>query len=340
MLGRNPGYVTTQGEVLSDLFDAAGYSVVSVSAQRSRHRRLAEIVATLFARRAEIDVVVIDVYGGLSFVIEDVAGWLSRRLRKRVVMMLHGGAMPDFMRRHPRWTRRVLGRADALIAPSNFLAQAVAPYGFRARVIPNVIDLSAYPYRHRERLSPRLFWMRQFHPIWNPMMALRVLARLRRTSAPDATLIMAGPDKGQEAEVRCAARELGLNDAVSFSGFLDMEAKTRAGESADVFLNTNRIDNMPVAVVEACAMGLPVVAAKVGGIPDLLTDGETGLLVSDDDDEAMAEAVSRLLSDPVLAGRLSANGQRLAACSSWERVRPQWEEVFAEVSARSESRGE
>lgn len=339
MMGRNPGYVTTQGEVLSDLFNAAGYSVLSASAEKSRHRRLVEIVGTLVTRRAEIDIVVIDVYGGLSFVIEDVASWLGRSLGKRVLMMLHGGRMPDFMKHHPRWTRRVLGRADALIAPSNYLAQAVAPYGFHARVIPNVIDLSAYPYRHRERINPRLFWMRQFHPIWNPMMALRVLARLRQTSAPNATLIMAGPDKGQEAEVRHAAHEFGLSEAVSFSGFLDMQGKARMGDRADVFLNTNRIDNMPVAVIEACAMGLPVVAAKVGGIPDLLTDGETGLLVSDDDDKAMAEAVRRLLAEPALTGRLSANGQQLAARSSWERVRPQWEEVFAEALARSKSRG-
>ena len=338
MMGRNPGYVTTQGEVLSDLFSRAGYQVLSASARKSRHRRLAEIARTLVARRAEIDIVVLDVYGGFSFVIEDVASWLGRRLGKRVVMILHGGGMPEFMKRHPSWTRRVLRRADALIAPSNYLAQAVAPYGFRARVIPNVIDLSAYTYRHRERISPRLFWMRQFHPIWNPMMALRVLARLRQTSAPNATLVMAGPDKGQEAEVRDAARELGLGEAVSFSGFLDMRGKARLGDTADVFLNTNRIDNMPVAVVEACAMGLPVVAAKVGGIPDLLTDGETGLLVSDDDDKAMAEAVRRLLEEPALTGRLSTNGQQLAARSSWERVRPQWEKVFAEVSAPSNFR--
>ena len=105
-----------------------------------------------------------------------------------------------------------------------------------------------------------------------------------------------------------------------------------------MFLNTNRIDNMPVAVVEACAMGLPVVAANVGGIPDLLTDEETGLLVADDDDEAMAEAIERLIRDEDLAGRLSANGQQLAARSSWEQVRPQWEKVFAELTTPSRSR--
>jgi glycosyltransferase involved in cell wall biosynthesis len=333
LLGRNAGYVTTQGEVLSDLFKSAGYTVISVSSQINRLRRLADIASSIISMRDRFDIVIIDVYGGLSFILEDVSSLLSLRLGKPVVMLLHGGAMPAFMSRRPRWSRRVLARADALVSPSPFLSRAVSEHGFKAKVIPNVIDFGAYPYRHRRQLSPRLFWMRQFHSIWNPVMALRSLARLRRVF-PDATLVMAGPDKGQEAEVRRLAAEPGLAGAVRFTGFLDMEGKAREGSAADIFLNTNRVDNMPVAIVEACAMGLPVVATKVGGIPDLLTDNENGLLVSDDDDEEMTEAILRLLREPELAGYLSANGRRLAARSSWEQVLPQWEQVFDEVMAQ------
>ncbi|HWP42236.1 MAG TPA: hypothetical protein VNO14_03295, partial [Blastocatellia bacterium] len=193
MLGRNFGYVTTQGEILSDLFRGAGYECISVSSHINRFRRLADIVSSIISLRDRIDIVIIDVYGGLSFVIEDVSSWLSERLGKPVIMLLHGGALPVFMARHPRWSRRVLSRAAALVSPSPFLSCAVGEYGFEARVIPNVIDLGAYPYRHRRQVSPRLFWMRQFHSIWNPMMALRVLSRLRR-ACPEATLVMAGPD--------------------------------------------------------------------------------------------------------------------------------------------------
>ena len=91
-------------------------------------------------------------------------------------------------------------------------------------------------------------------------------------------------------------------------------------------------DNAPVALIEACAMGLPVVSTAVGGIPDVLQDGDTGLLVPDDDVEAMARAIVRLVSDSRLTGRLSANGRRMAGRSSWERVQPQWERLFAELS--------
>jgi glycosyltransferase involved in cell wall biosynthesis len=136
------------------------------------------------------------------------------------------------------------------------------------------------------------------------------------------------------------ARELGLGDAVRFPGYLDMAAKVREGNAADIFLNTNRIDNMPVSVIEACAMGLPVVATNVGGIPQLLTDGETALLVPDDDDEAMAAASLRLLHDAALASELSQNGRELASHSSWEQVRPQWERLFASAVAQFGGNGE
>lgn len=331
MVGRNPGWVTTQGERLADLFEQEGYRTISVSSATNRYVRLADIASTILRRRNDFDVLLLQVFSGPSFVVEDVASLLGRQLGRRIVMVLRGGGMPEFMARFPKWCRRVLSRAHVLVAPSTYLARAAALHGFRARVIPNVIDLSAYPYSHRTTLEPRLFWMRSFHPIYNPLMAVRVIERLR-ARGPLATLVMAGQDKGQEAEARVLAERLRLNGAVRFSGFLDMAGKAREGSAADIFINTNRVDNMPVAVVEACAMGLPVVATAVGGVPDLLSDGETGLLVPDDDTEAMVDAICRLLDDRGLAGRLSENGRQLAEQSSWEQVRPQWWEVLREVS--------
>jgi glycosyltransferase involved in cell wall biosynthesis len=330
MVARHKGHVTTQGEILSGLFREADYSVMSVSHARNRYARLVDIVSSLVRRRGEIDIQCLQVFGGPSFVVEDVASRLGQLLGQRVLMFLRGGAMPAFMARHPRWARRVLGRADVIVAPSEYLARAVSEYGFPTEVIPNVIDISRYPFRHRQRLQPRLMWMRTFHEIWNPMMAVRVLARLRQT-VPDATLLMAGQDKGLEAQVQELAISLGVRSVVHFAGFLDMQQKANLGSECDIFLNTNHVDNMPVAIVEACAMGLPVVATDVGGIKDLLTDGETALLVPDNDDEAMVRAIERLLNEPDLAAQLSAKGRELAERSAWEKVRPQWERVFAEI---------
>jgi glycosyltransferase involved in cell wall biosynthesis len=334
MVGRNPGYVNSQGQILSDLFEKAGCNIISASSKLNRYARLADILATLATNRKRTQVVVIEVYSGPSFVVEDIASQLSKLLGQRVILWLHGGALPEFAARYPQWVSRVLSRADAIVAPSPFLARSFEAMGFEVRVIPNVIDLSKYTYRHREKVDPRLFWMRSFHPVWNPCMAVRVLALLKE-SAPEATLVMAGQDKGIQSDVEELARRLGVADSVRFAGFLDDAAKDREGALADIFINTNQVDNMPVALVEAWAMGLPVVTTSVGGIPDMISHGNSGLLVPRDDDQAMVRAIQSLLNDPSMASHLSANGRSLAARSSWGEVKFQWEQLFSEVLGQS-----
>lgn len=331
MVGRNQGYVTTQGEILSDLWREGGNPVVCVSSFSNRYLRFADIIKTLICKKRHIDLQCLQVYSGPSFLIADIASKLGQMFGQPIVMVLRGGALPEFIARYPHWARRVLSRADALIAPSEFLARALIPFELPVQVIPNVINLSKYPYRHRDVVQPRLLWMRSFHPIYNPMMAIRVLARIKE-ERPEASLVMGGQDKGIECVVKQLAVDLGVEQSVDFTGFMDMPAKVREGDSAEIFLNTNQgVDNMPVAVVEACAMGLPVVATAVGGVPDLLIHEETGLLVPDNDTQAMATAIMRLLNDQNLTGQLSLNGRNLAKRSSHEEVLPQWERVFAEV---------
>ena len=337
LAGRRTAVVVTQGVRLSAHFKAAGYSVIAISESSNRYARFIDIAATIVRRRREIDILIIHTYGGASFVVEDVASLLGQRFGHRIVMMLHGGAMPGFMASHPRWARRVLARSAVIVAPSPYLQRAIRPYGFDCQVIPNVIDVKAYPYRSRRALAPRLFWMRSFHPVYNPLMAVEVLNRLRSTH-PGATLVMAGQDKGAQAETGLACSRLGLSDAVRFPGFLDMGGKLREGDQADIFINTSHVDNMPVAVLEACALGLPVVSTDVGGVPDLLTDGQTALLAPDGDVEGMVKAIRRLLGDPDLAARLSANGRGLAERSAWEQVRVHWEALFASLLSGSSVR--
>lgn len=337
MIGRNPGYVTTQGQRLSDWFSEAGFPVISVSSRLNRYRRLGDIVRTLIAHARAIDVLVLEVYGGSSFVVEDIASLLGRRFGHALVLWLHGGALPGFMARYPRWSRRVLRRGGLVVTPSPYLAREVHGRGLPVRVIPNALDLSEYRFRLRSRLRPRLFWMRTFHPLWNPEMALRVLARVR-CEFPEATLVMAGQDKGWLAPTQARAQALGLAGAIRFPGFLDAQAKAREGDAADIYINTNRVDNMPVAVLEAGAMGLPVVSTEVGGMSDVLTQEETGLLVPDNDDGAMAAQIVRLLRNPELGVRLALNARELAKKSSWPAVRPQWESVFQQVMGRAAAR--
>lgn len=332
LVGGHAGRVTTQGEKLRDVLRAAGYPVIAVSTSNNRYVRLTDIAATIIRERRRIDVLVVFTYGFKSFVVEDLATSLGRRFGIPIVLSMCGGALPSFIDGFPRWTSRVFRRADRIVCQSPYLARVMTRAGFAPEIIPNVFDVAKYRYTRRSRVRPKLFWMRTFEKVYNPELALRTLARVRARHA-DATLVFAGEDTGYLPVVEACVRSMKLQNEVRFAGFLDLAGKQREGDAADIFLNTPRIDNRPICVVEAAALGLPVVSTRVGGIPDLVDNEVNGLLVPDNDDRAMADAVLRLVEQPDLVERLSANGAELAKLSAIEHVLPRWAQLLQTVSA-------
>ncbi len=322
MLGGNPGWVISQHEILCERFEAEGFVVRSTSPRPGRMSRVLDTMWTAGHWRGKVDCVLIAVFSGPGFAIADVTSRLVAAEGIPQIQVLHGGNLPEFTRRHPRWTRRVLSRADVVVAPSGYLAAEVESPG-QIEVVPNVFDLADISHRTPVAGSARVLWMRTFHPIYDPLTALDAFVEVARL-LPDATLTMAGQDKGLERECRDRARQLGIADVVRFPGFLNPETKLQALRDHDIFLNTNLVDNTPVSVLEAMAAGLPVVAASAGGIPHIIDDGLTGLLCPPGDAGAMATAIVRLAADPALAAQISSGGRGVAERSEWSSVRALW----------------
>lgn len=175
MLGRNEGWVKTQGEILADLFTSSGYPVQLTSFIPNRALRMTDIIFSLIKWRKGIDIVNLSVFSGPGFVASDIASQVAKGLGKPLIFVLRGGNLPDFSIRHPQWVRRVFNRCDALISPSGFLAHFFREWGFDVKVIPNVIPIENYPFRLRQSVHPNLLWMRTFHPLYHPEMAVEVL---------------------------------------------------------------------------------------------------------------------------------------------------------------------
>ena len=157
--------------------------------------------------------------------------------------------------------------------------------------------------------------------------------RLLSSSHPAARLTMAGQDKGMLQDVHRLAQVHGLGERVRFPGFLDALGKQREFESHDIFINTSRVDNMPVSLAEAAAAGLPIVTTAVGGIPYVFRHEHSALFVTDGDAAAMARAVQRLVEHPDLTATLSRNGRKEAESCDWAQVKPGWEQLFNKVLA-------
>lgn len=273
--------------------------------------------------RNHIDFVLIDTYSTTSFWYAYSSGLLSRGLQLPYLPILHGGNLEYRLKHTSRLSRQLFGRAQVCVAPSAFMEHLFKQYGYENIVlIPNSFELKQYRFLKRSFLQPRLLWVRSLAQIYNPKMALEVL-KLVQEKYPSATLTMVGPPKDVSLEqVQTRARELEVE--VTLTGQLSKQQWIALSESHDIFINTTNIDNTPVSVMEAMALGLPVVSTNVGGVPYLIEHQQEGLLVPPKDPKAMAEALFQLLEDAVLVESLTQNARAKVATFDWELVKKQW----------------
>jgi len=320
------------GEELAPRLGQRGWSVLSVSRKRNRLARLADMTLSAWLWRKRFGAAQVDVFSDTAFLWAEAVCWTLRRARRPYVLALRGGRLPEFAQSNPSRVGRLLASAAIVTAPSPYLLRRMAAYCPEIVLLPNAVDLRLYPFRARRHVKPRLVWLRAFHGIYNPEMAIRVLANIR-TRIPDATLTMIGPDKGDGslARVRQLADELHVSDCVQIVLGVPKTEVPRWLDEGDIFLNTTNIDNTPVSVLEAMACGLCVVTTDAGGLPYMLTDGKDALLTPRGDAEAMSDAVQRLFDDADLAASLSANAARTAAPCDWPLVLRQWELLLDQI---------
>lgn len=259
--------------------------------------------------------------------------WLAKLRGTPVIVNYRGGEADPFFSGAPRIVHKTMGLADSLIVPSGFLEAVFARHGFASRIVPNIINLGRFRARDAERLfdgSCHVVVTRNLEPIYGIPTVLEAFSRLKEV-VPAARMTVAGT--GPElARLRALADELGVGDAVNFCGRIDNQEIPALYASADMMVNPSTVDNMPISVLEAFASGVPVVSTNVGGVPFILKDGETGLLVPSGHAEEMAAAMIRIASDPGLAQRLAAAAVDDVQRYSWLQVRNLWLAEYARVA--------
>jgi glycosyltransferase involved in cell wall biosynthesis len=312
-------------EELAARLTGDGWPVLTSSTKPARLARLCDMLDAVVRRRREYDVAHVDVFSGPAFFWGETVCAALRFCGKPYALTLHGGNLPIFASRHAFRVRRLLRSAQTVTTPSPYLREQMRLYRHDLQLLPNAIELSSYPFRARRSVQPELVWLRAFHEIYNPMLAVEVLRQLQ-----EAKLTMIGPDKGDG--IRQRVEEAAHGRRIELAGKVAKAEVPHWLNQGDIFLNTSEIDNTPVSVLEAMACGLCVVSTNVGGLPYLLRNGEDALLVPPRDPEAMAAAVRHLLREPALAEKLSRNGRLKAEAHDWSKVLPEWEALFASLA--------
>lgn len=262
------------------------------------------------------------------------AVWIARLRACPVIVNYRGGHADTFFARAPAHVLRTLGRASARVTPSSFLQRVFAQYGLDAEVVPNIIDLSRFkpaPGREFGR-APHLIVTRNLEPIYDIATAIEVFAEVRKVFE-EARMTIAGTGPERDRLI-AQAETLGLASALTFSGRIDNAEIPALYASADCMLNPSTVDNMPISILEALASGVPVVSTNAGGIPDMVEDGVSALLVPIGNAAVMAQATIRILSDRALADAQRAAGLADVARYAWPRVREQWFAVYRRVAVK------
>ncbi len=210
------------------------------------------------------------------------------------------------------WVRRyLLAKADRITSTSRFLAERTrlfSPPGKEIDVVPFGVEnnISISP---RQKAPPYVIgFFKGYAPIYGVDVLLRAAAQLRQRGRDDFRLEMIGQEEQADSPMKLA-KVLGVEDIITWMDFLPRTALLERIRYMYVTVVPSRKESFGVAALESQLLGVPVVAANVGGLPETVVNGETGILFPPGDADALADALERLLSDPDTCRKMGEKGQ-------------------------------
>jgi glycosyltransferase involved in cell wall biosynthesis len=262
-------------------------------------------VASLLLRSWRADVLHVFSASYLSFILAPAPAILIGRLfGKKVILNYRSGEAEDHLRRWPRSSAPVMRLAHRIAVPSGYLVDVFRHFGMRAVSIHNFVDLKQFAFRARPVLRPVFLSNRNLEPNYNVACILRAFSIIQ-SRFPEARLTIAG-DGSLRRSLETLASELGLKN-VEFVGRIGNDRMHELYDRSDIYLNGSDVDNMPGSLIEAFASGTPVVTTNAGGIPYIVSDRQTGLVVPVGDYRALASSAASLLEDQALAQSIIRN---------------------------------
>jgi len=313
--------------ILGPQLEQAGYHLTYASSKAHKLARLLDMLGTCFRHRKRVDLVLLDTYSTQNFYYALLVSQLCRVLGLPYVPILHGGNLPLRLQQNPNLCRAIFKPAFTLVSPSLYLKDSFESYRYEnIQYIPNSLDLKQYPFHEKDFQEVKLLWVRSFSTIYHPQLAVRVLKALQDEGV-SASLCMVGPDSDGSMEVvKQLAKELQVS--VRFTGKLPKKEWLALAQDYNIFINTTNYDNMPVSVIEAMALGLPVVSTNVGGLPYLIEDKKDGVLVPPKDVAAFVLAIKDLIANPETTKRMAREARQKVEGFDWELVKGLWMDVL------------
>jgi glycosyltransferase involved in cell wall biosynthesis len=324
-LSQKTNYNSTMS-TLSNLFELEKFVVYKSSSIKNKPLRLLDMCFSVIKKRNKVDFILIDTFSTSNFYFAYLTSQISRFFNKKYIPILHGGNLPYRLDRSVNLAKKIFTNSYYNIAPSNYLKTEFEKRGFNTLFIPNVLEIDAYQFKERRTIQPKILWVRAFKHLYNPLLAIEVL-KIVKIKHPKVTLCMIGPVKDDSFDlVKEKVIHEHLENNIEFTGVLSKEKWHEKSKDFDIFINTTNFDNTPVSVMEAMALGMPIVSTNVGGMPYLIENGKDGVLIEKENASLMAKEVLKLIE--VGSFSMAVNARKKAESFAWRNVKMKWLEIL------------
>ena len=304
-------------------FNNSGLTVFRSSSKQNKVYRLIDMLFAVLIHRNNIRYIIIDTFSTTNFYYALLVSQLARLLKIKYIPILHGGNLINRLKKNAFLSKLIFDHSYKNVAPSNYLKSEFEKYGYIIHFIPNILEFDSYKFKIRSSISPKILWVRAFDKIYNPTLAIEVLFLLKQKFS-QAHLTMVGPIKDESYnDVIKLIENYNLKDSVTITGVLKKEAWHKISVKSDILINTTNIDNTPVSLMEAMALGLPVISTNVGGIPFLIENYVDGILVKKNDPAEMVEKIFELINNKT-GLQISLNAREKVRSFSPDLVMPKW----------------
>ena len=324
--------IEIQLETLSSIFSKHGIDFLKTTYKKSKFFKFIDIFTFLLINKNRYDVIHVQAHSNYNIVSVLISVFWAKILKKKIIVMYYGGAAREFFKSYPKLIKFTFSYVDEIIVAGNYVKSAFDQLNINTKIIPHILEIKKWKYRQRKDRGHNLLWVRHLRKEYNPMMILEVYNKLRKDHKNiELKIIGSGPLKN---EMNSYIKDNNLN-GVNLLGNVSEIQLVDAYNWADIFINTTNVDNQPVTVLEALASGVPVVSTNVGGIPDIITSGNTGLLSRPGDVEAMVNNIKNIMSDESLIKKLSFEGRNFIEQTFNEvTIYEDWTSIYYKIGYR------
>ena len=327
------GFTPTYAEfLLKELSEK--YEIIKVSSIKNKFFRIIHMLFTIILNN-KCKLIIIDTYSTKAFYFAWTCSKLSKLLNIKYIPILHGGNLENRFNKTPKMLRSFIKNSYKVVCPSNFLKEMFSSkISANYIVISNFINIDEYEYIKKDLNNNnviKLFWLRAFHEIYNPLMAIKLVYRLNELGY-NVSLCMVGPDKdGSLDNVIKLASRLNVLSSIEITGLLSKKEWIAKSKNYDFFINTTNIDNTPISVIEAMALGFPIFSTNVGGIPYLIKNNKEGFLFEPNNYDDMAEKIINIYKDKNLYKKISKNTRLKALEFDKRNIIKKWQNLFCKM---------